>query len=218
MSDYLWDKSGKDDEIEALEQSLSEFRSTQKSVIVPAKTAEVEPVSAWNIFRFAFGVPALAAVLLGFVFLWIPESFTTETPAGLVGLEQSPASARQKQNVGSASAPSESDTKDKGAAERSIDNVSLTKNQKPVRRKQYAAKRVAPRKVKAPLKIRPNKPILKPVRGIGNRGPEVASMPELNEEEKYAYAQLIKALSITSSKLKLVKDKIEGPKEMKSLR
>ncbi len=35
----------------------------------------------------------------------------------------------------------------------------------------------------------------------------------LSKEEKYAYDQLMLALSITSSKLKLVKDKIEGIEE-----
>ena len=115
MSDYLWDKSGKDDEIEALEQSLSEFRSTQEPFVVPAKKAEVKSVSAWNILRFAFGVPALAALLLGLVFLWMPESFTSETPAEVVALEQPPVSARQEQNVASASAPAEGDIEDKVA-------------------------------------------------------------------------------------------------------
>ncbi len=37
-----------------------------------------------------------------------------------------------------------------------------------------------------------------------------SSQPELTREEREAYQQLIRALSITSSKLKLVKDKVEG--------
>ncbi len=43
-----------------------------------------------------------------------------------------------------------------------------------------------------------------------SRKHDPSSQPELTREEREAYQQLIRALSITSSKLKLVKDKVEG--------
>jgi hypothetical protein len=40
----------------------------------------------------------------------------------------------------------------------------------------------------------------------------------LTKEEKYAYDQLMLALSITSSKLKMVKDKVAGVEEKNAVR
>lgn len=43
------------------------------------------------------------------------------------------------------------------------------------------------------------------------------SVVKLTEEEKYAYEQLMLALSITGSKLKLVKDKVQGIEEQNAV-
>ena len=45
---------------------------------------------------------------------------------------------------------------------------------------------------------------------------ENAMRPALTEEEKYAYGQLMLALSITGSKLKIVKDTINGVEEIEN--
>lgn len=46
----------------------------------------------------------------------------------------------------------------------------------------------------------------------------VKQIVKLTDEEKYAYERLMLALSITSSKFKLVKDKVEGREEKRAVR
>ncbi|MEZ5427922.1 MAG: hypothetical protein R2747_16750 [Pyrinomonadaceae bacterium] len=62
------------------------------------------------------------------------------------------------------------------------------------------------------------RPLLKKIRNpkskTRNRINPKSEVP-LTEEEKYAYNQLMLALSITSSKLKMVRDKVEGSESQK---
>ena len=61
-----------------------------------------------------------------------------------------------------------------------------------------------------PVNLRQNK---KPARKLETKSNEIA----LTKEEKYAYDQLMLALSITSSKLKIVKDKANGIEEQNAV-
>lgn len=72
-----------------------------------------------------------------------------------------------------------------------------------------AIKNPQPKKDKEFVKIRrTGRSAIQPVRPVAKRSPNEHPQVQLTAEEKYAYDQLILALSITSSKLKIVKDTV----------
>jgi hypothetical protein len=72
------------------------------------------------------------------------------------------------------------------------------------------------RRISAPKAVRKNKinpAVVRPTEKKDKNIVAKKSDVQLTKEEQYAYDQLMLALSITSSKLKLVKDKVEGFEE-----
>lgn len=68
-----------------------------------------------------------------------------------------------------------------------------------------------PRPAVKPIRVRHSKPTR-----IAKQSAKNERAPVLTSEEKYAYRQLMLALSITGSKLKIVKDTINGSEEIGS--
>jgi hypothetical protein len=190
--DYLWDKTGNDPEIEKLENVLKAFR--QKETTPPAIPAKVIPVKSEpsrSIFPFAFAFAASITFVLILVGVWFQtESNTSPTENNLAKISP------QKEIV-SESSIKEQQTFDDQKIDLPVKNTVIPKE--PIKRKAENNRRhfhkITYRKKS---KIKP--------KNIQN-GAETA---ELTKEEKYAYDQLMLALSITSSKLNLVKDKIRG--------
>ena len=187
--DYLWDKTGEDADIEKLENALAVFR--YKETAPPELPAKVlpfrkeEPQQQRRIFSFA--VAAAACLLFGIIALgvWIQVlKNTAEIPADL-------AEKAKTEIVMPTPEPPIVD----GKLVLPVDDV---ENQK----RFPARKIVAPRR-NIPVKISRKETKTRNVK---------ATRPseKLTKEEQYAYDQLMLALSITSSKFKLVKDKVEG--------
>jgi hypothetical protein len=176
--EYLWSKTGRDEEIERLEGVLSVLRceetetpgfSTARSNVVGFTRAK-----ATNIFILAMAASILVAVGIG---LWwaVPE-------AGRRSSEQAQHSAPD----GVEPKPVVSD--------RSPDTGATV---------EIAA-------------VRPERRT-KPAIAVAKRKPRLSSRdagtPRLTREEEYAYSQLLLALSITSSKLQVVRDTIDAGAE-----
>jgi len=186
--DYLWDKTGKDQEIERLEKMLSVFQYQQTDPpILP--TTEVVPV-AEKAPRFRFSsafafAGALAAVLIGFGLFWL---IPLEREVAVVGPQ--PPVATVKGPITNAPVSTEQPTT-------SVPAVSKNGAIRPTFIKQRVPVAIKQRNVVA-------KAVQKKVR-----------FEDLTQEEKFAYGQLMLALSITSSKLQAVRqtiDQIENDK------
>ena len=185
--DYLWDKTGKDQEIERLENLLSVFRYQQTDPpILP--TTEVVPVAEKAPrFRFSFAFAfagAMAAVLIGFGLFWL---IPREREVAVVGPQPPVATVKMPiTNPVSAKQP-----------EQSVSSVS--KNEA-----------IRPRFIKhtVPVAFKQRNVVAKAVQ-------KKVRFEDLTQEEKFAYGQLMLALSITSSKLQAVRqtiDQIENDK------
>ncbi len=202
--DYLWDKTGNDPEIERFENALKTFR--QSDTQAPPKVA-VESFEKFKerktarplVFGFriaSFAMIAVAILAIGFFQVLKMEptnrfenraESTTEEPKGLVQQQVRP------------------DDK----------TIALEKPE---------AKTIGPSKIKAtkvrhlrrtPIKRARVKKTFRRVKRKSKRrqkavGQNKVQVTELTAEEKYAYEQLMLGLSITSSNLKSVKDKVEG--------
>lgn len=186
--DYLWNKKGHDAEIEKLENMLSQFRCQETSApaIVSEKVLTVEkcPKRKLFSFSFAFAFASCAAFMLILLGVWFQIS------------------NRNFENVNDLSKSITPEVK--------IDLTEKTyKIIKPIEIIE------APEKVEKPVFIKAK--IQKPEKKIVSQKTiyieETSKVPKtqtvkLTEEEQYAYDQLMLALSITSSKLKMVKDKV----------
>lgn len=192
--DYLWDKTGGDPEIERLENALRVFGYKETALPLPAKVLPFKQKTARRIFPFKFAAAAclaFAAVALG-ILIRVSGSKTqvgqdwaaTVKPANTASIE----SNNQK----------------------TVDSI-IGKTDDSIAGKNENTKRLAGRKA---VKIS------REISAVSRRKdtkPQIvkAAKPEirLTGEERYAYDQLMLALSVTSSKLKLVKNKIESKEE-----
>ena len=183
--DYLWDKTGDDAEIKGLEEALSVFRY-QETAAPMMRVAEpiplVRPERRWRFsFGFAFaGSAVLAVILIG---IWLQFSSVQQPPAPAVAITSEPQPAPQNVDLQRSGNTSE-------ITVNNVDNTEFTA---------VPTKTVFRRRVKAPghmvstkVSSRKNRPV------------------KFTNEEKYAYGQLMLALSITGSKLKMVRDTING--------
>lgn len=203
-TDYLWDKTGEDEEIERLENALAAFRyraapTNDEAIASLSQSAAVEPRAesfslkrefSRRIFSYksALAATACAALMLVAFGVWLQVSsdetnLAVETAANAAPVEN--ASTANESIVETPKQPrfKNSETNAKPAARKTVKRKIAT-------RPQVAAANLARvRKVspeKSPAKIR------------------------FTDEELYAYSQLKLALSIAGSKLKLVKDKAES--------
>jgi hypothetical protein len=187
--EYLWDKTGQDFEIERLENALQVFRYKENAP--PALPARVLPFKKENprrMFRLAFAFAACAAfviISLGVWFQFSPEKIE-------VAKDSAETTAPQIEKKVS-------------------DEISVKKQndlviEKVEKRKQSVEQNAVRIRKIVPTNVRQNNLIARSVEAK-------KSAVKLTKEEKYAYDQLMLALSITGSKLRLVTDKIEGVEE-----
>lgn len=190
--DYLWDKTGKDPDIEKLENALAVFR--YKETAPPELPAKVlpfrkkEPQPQRKIFSFAFA--AAAGLLFGIIALgvWIQVlKNNAEIPADL-------AKAAKTEIVLPTPEPP------------IVDGIEVLPFDKAENPKQFAARKIVATRRNVPVKIS-----RKEMKARNTKATKPSE--KLTKEEQYAYDQLMLALSITSSKFKIVKDKVEGIEE-----
>lgn len=188
--EYLWDKTGEDAETEKLENALKAFRYRETAPpALPAKQLifeEKPPRRRWFPFVFAFAASA-ALILLAFVFLF--NSSTNQ-------IEE----AKTSNEI---IAPN---LKEKTTAEIPVETTKIA----PTEKVETAKTKVQPKTVKTRQTVQLTKSATKTIaRKTEAKKPSV----KLTDEEKYAYDQLMLALSITGSKLKIVQDKIQNVDE-----
>jgi hypothetical protein len=178
--DYLWDKTGADPAIEKLENALSVFRFDESSLQMPASAGA--PVEGRRYFRFlSFGFAAAACAGIAVIF-WALWA-PVFNPNAVSAPEQAltlPADIRSQEIDARPEAPAAVDVKE------------------PARTRTAAYYKKAVKKAVRPVAV---------TAGVNKQKP--AAVP-FTKEEIYAYNQLMLALSITSDKLNLVKEKIPG--------
>lgn len=181
--EYLWNKTGEDPEIERLEQALAVFRHRENAMppVLPA-AEDTKSAPRWR-FSLAFAFAACAAVVFGAV-IWIQFAGTSGDAEDMITYVANPIVE------GSTSAPQPETAPP--AAPQPVKPASP----EPRRVKQRIESTVA-RTIRGPKTIHRD-----------NRAPQ--GIASLTKEERHAYEQLMLALSITSSKLKIVKDTING--------
>ncbi len=192
--DYLWDKTGKDPEIERLEIALQAFRYRETAPpALPAKVLPFKEKPARKIFPFAIAAAAcmaFVAISLGVWFQIFSNQFEVKTELAKSEKSQNEAAFSTTETVIKTGNPEvKVIEKPKQTGERrvkKINKITFVKN---------------PQKESRTQIIKAQKPS-----GV------------LTKKEQYAYNQLMLALSITSSKLKLVKDKVEGTDEKTVIR
>lgn len=196
--DYLWDKTGSDAEIEKLENALKNFRLQE--IAPPKISAEVSPFAERiakpvemkpqrSFFRLGFAFAASFFVCALFIGVWLRAGNNGIELAQSSG-ETIPAKAEETRFAESAA---ENEFAPPVRTAQKIETV-----------KAPFERNLAKISQKKPAKFRSNKTLAKTDK------PAKAETIVLTEEEKYAYDQLMLALSITSSKLKIVKDKVGG--------
>ena len=195
--DYLWDKTGGDPEIEKLENALKAFRYKESEPpALPAKIIPFERKSPRRFFQFAFAFTASAALVI--VSLGVLFQFSIGEIEPVDDLAKSIVPQIEVE------IPEEvSDEKFRNADSVKPTDLTVTKINT---LKQTTKRKVVKANSFVPVKTAQNQTI---ARKTEVQNPTVA----LTEEEKYAYNQLMLALSITGSKLKMVKDRVEGIEE-----
>lgn len=195
--DYLWDKSGENAGIEKLEIALKAFQYQETAApAIPAKILPFKKEYPRKFFRFAMA--AAACLAFGITALGIWSQFfsgkieTNNSLAKVFQPEEKPvsySSPSKTTNIRPVSNP----------VDLPVENVEISKanrNQRIVKTRQTFVPVKTVYRTKEPQKIQPENADIK-----------------LTKEEQYAYDQLMLALSITSSKLKIVKDKVDGIEE-----
>jgi len=185
--EYLWNKTGEDAEIESLENALKAFRYKETAPpVIPAKQLifeEAAPRRRWFPFVFAFA-SGIAVIIFAFVFLF---DFSTKQ-------------VEEAKNIGEISAPK---IEEKTVLVTPSEETKITPSEKIETVKPSVQPKIA--------KIRQNIQLTKVSNKQTARKIEAKkTSPKLTDEEKYAYDQLMLALSITGSKLKIVQNKIQN--------
>lgn len=184
--DYLWDKTGEDPEIERLENALQAFRYTESAPpALPAKIIPFEKTPR-KFFRLAFAFAACAAFVIVSLGVWLRVS------SNKIQIAKNPAETTAPQNEKKIS-----DNNSVKKQDNLITEIVEIPKQSAEQRKIVKTRKVIPAIHRQNNLTAQNVPIKKPV-------------IKLTKEENYAYSQLMLALSITSSKLNLVKDKVNG--------
>lgn len=189
--DYLWDKTGGDPEIERLEGLLAPFRYQETEVpafsVADAVTI-VEKAPRWR-FRFAFAFAACAAVSISFGVWFQIANRTVDSDGDSTAMAPSLITSKSLDD----SSPDRAAVPQPNLTESAIqiqtqDRISSRRIVKSDRRRKSTDGQYANQKHRVVL----------------------------TTEEKYAYGQLMLALSITSSKLRLVRDTINQTEDGKS--
>ncbi|MCO6511528.1 MAG: hypothetical protein J5I65_12120 [Aridibacter famidurans] len=178
--DYLWNRTGTDAGIEDLERKLAPFRLQAKEA--PRAVPAAEPRSRPRFgFRLAFAGLSFASVLAA-AFMFFAVGNGLQDPRPLSVRVESPPS--------------------KVSAVEIPDAPSMSSTEKAVR-SETPARTFRSRALKAPL------PETVPTIASDPAPPE-DHLATLTKEEREAYDQLMLALSVTTSSLKLVQEKADG--------
>lgn len=218
--DYLWNKTGENADIEKLEIALKAFRYQESAPpALPAKIVPFEKKSSRRFFRLSFAFAAFAAALIICFGVWFQfsadkietatelpeiiapnfeENYAKEIPAQKPTVTVNQRVKMPKQFIEQKAVKIETQKQSIKGKIVEIKNIPAVENQK-----QFSARSLDAEKLNNPV-----------VQNIEIKKPPV----KLTKEEKYAYDQLMLALSITSSKLKLVTDKIENVEEENAVR
>lgn len=204
--DYLWDKTGEADaEIEMLENVLSLFRYKQTAppeIETATATAKIIPFQKseekrGGIFSLKYALSAAACLLVGIVMLGVWLKIFTAL------------------NVDSADNGTQTaaltDTRKTETLNTLSDEKRIISGDIAVKKFEKRESTVAVRKPMAIYKTVQKNSYRKPAKEQ-NAAVRTKSV-QLSTEEKYAYDQLMLALSITGSKLKILKDKVDGVEE-----
>lgn len=194
--DYLWDKTGDDAEIMALENSLAAFRYQETAPPALAqKVFTLEKQPSRGFFRFVFPAFAgFAALVLVLSVAWFQFSGSKRSVAETVSKINI---VNRAQKTAGNSFVTPRDT---------VEIVKPAEESKPF----IAPKVVKIRQTTAPVVRRREKTVAQNKKFIEPAEP-------LTKEEQYAYDQLMLALTITGSKLKIVQDKINGIEEQNAV-
>lgn len=177
--EYLWDKTGRDAEIEGLENALAVFRYTPDTPpALPAKSFSFAEPSGRNWFKLGFAVAFAAAVMAAVPAVWFLVANSNVVTETVKTVDPVPMAVRN--NVDGAK----------------VEFLPAEGPPKTIYRAVFrpAANRLKSLTANSIVKDHPVK---------------------LTSEEKYAYGQLMLALSITESKLRIVRDTIAGDDEIR---
>lgn len=190
--DYLWDRTGSDPEIEELEQKLGVFRSGDLQPPSIAGSVPRQPASFLS-FGLRLGFASLAAAVI----VAFSAVFYFDRPVDPYGITITFNEAPER--TGPVEIP---------------DPPSLANADHAVTDARNATREFVRTARTAPKTGKPASPVGAEVPDPGSRnsvdlrpGDQFAS---LTQEERYAYDQLMLALSISSSRFKMVRDKAEG--------
>lgn len=202
--DYLWDKTGEDREIEKLENALRMFRYKENAPPeLPAKIIPFETKAPRKFFRLSFAFAGFAAVVIVSLGVWFQLSSGTTEIADISTQTTVPQIVEAGANENQIVKRDDLGVKDNLIVENVGSSIGKNKVSK-----QSVERKFVKVKNAFPVTERPNKNVTN-AQKTEVKNPAV----KLTKDEKYAYDQLMLALSITSSKLKLVKDKVEGVEE-----
>jgi hypothetical protein len=203
---YLWDKTGEDSEIKRLENALKEFRTENTTApLLPAKTFVLENNSLSNQksgFSFKFALAAFACLGLIIISVGIFQILNI----GNQDLAQNTSDLTSEESLTKVKSSVQPPTPVEIKAEPVQPVIEKTKFVPPRKAKRTifkASDRVQP-------KVKSNPVIAqKTAQKSINNEPKVKTV-KLTKEEKEAYQQLMEALAITGSQMRIVQEKING--------
>ena len=227
--DYLWNKTGEDAEIEKLENALKAFRYQEIAPPeLPAKIIPFETKKRRGFFRLSFGFAAFAAVLIVCLGFWFQTSNGNIEPVNYLAETATPSINEEISNNSDADLVMPSPQESTAVVPTAVSDASRfrVKNSGAVENASAGRTHDGSRDDRGTLALAPRNIVKssKSISVITPRNDENAKNIEaakpavkLTKEEKFAYDQLMLALSVTSSKLKLVSDKIEGIEEQNAV-
>lgn len=180
-SNYLTDKAGRDTDIERLESLLSQYRYVETEPPALPATNIIEFAKAPRRRRFALIFAASAG--LSFVLLagvWLRSGETRVTREVASNIE-----LKTEEIISATALPK-------------VEPVASAQPAASIETKPTAPKRYGPKQI-----ARPSYAVYRSAR-------KPVGTIVLTAEEKYAFDQLMLALAITSSKLKMVREKLDG--------
>ena len=200
--DYLWDKTGSNPEIEKLETALRVFRYEETAPpVIPAKVLpfvkKEEPRRSFPFLRAIAACLALASISLG---VWILFS-NTKTEIAVDVLHESVVKPETVNPI-------------KPASENQPSAKPKVSDKPTVQKTLYIEPKSEPKNLLADKSVSKN---IRRIKAENQKPTNTEKAVRLTEEEKNAYEQLMLALSITSSKLNLVKEKIDGTENQAAL-
>jgi hypothetical protein len=184
---YLWDKEGNDDEIERLESALSGYRFQADAVPGLRQTEVAVPARRFGWFQFSLAAGLAAAMLLIAATAFVVDQYRTPKP---------------------------NDVAVKTNDEQPL--IAPDTTAPPPKVDQYYIDPLNPEdKRKIDRHYIP--PVVKPIRKVAPPPDNnIARNKKLTKDERYAYDQLLVALWLTGSKLKVVQDTINRVDDKKS--